>query len=364
MKLTAEAEDFFGKVRDGLDAAGVAYELDPHLVRGLDYYRHTAFEFVTDRLGAQGTVIAGGRYDGLIEALGGPHTPAVGWAAGIERLAMLIDAPDARTARRRRLSSRTMRAAGGGDGRAAASLRARRAVGSSWSRPAARASGSTARSKKGAREIVVLGFDDGDVTRRRQIVERTRAVRWLDGDRCRVMKSISLDRIVSIEAKKHDLAEAMAAPNLAPDDFVRLSKEYAQIEPVAAAAREVRRLRAELDSADRHCPRRRRRAELREHGGGGAERDRGDAARKPSAHWRCKLLPKDTADERAAMLEVRAGTGGDEAALFAGDLLAHVPALRRGAGLEVRTDQRLGRPTSAATRKRSPRSPAPACSPS
>jgi histidyl-tRNA synthetase len=51
-------------------------------VRGLDYYRHTAFEFVTDRLGAQGTVIAGGRYDGLIEALGGPHTPAVGWAAG------------------------------------------------------------------------------------------------------------------------------------------------------------------------------------------------------------------------------------------------------------------------------------------
>src|SRR3546814_1864380 len=63
------------------------------LVRGLDYYRHTAFEFVTDRLGAQGTVLAGGRYDGLIEALGGPETPGVGWAAGIERLAMLIDAP-------------------------------------------------------------------------------------------------------------------------------------------------------------------------------------------------------------------------------------------------------------------------------
>jgi histidyl-tRNA synthetase len=73
----------------------VAYELDAHLVRGLDYYRHTAFEFVTDQLGAQGTVLAGGRYDGLIEQLGGAHTPAVGWAAGIERLAMLIDAPDA-----------------------------------------------------------------------------------------------------------------------------------------------------------------------------------------------------------------------------------------------------------------------------
>ena len=93
MALTAEAEDFFGAVKAGLDAAGVVYEIAPHLVRGLDYYRHTAFEFVTDQLGAQGTVIAGGRYDGLIEQLGGSHTPAVGWAAGIERLAMLIDAP-------------------------------------------------------------------------------------------------------------------------------------------------------------------------------------------------------------------------------------------------------------------------------
>jgi histidyl-tRNA synthetase len=89
MQLSGQAEDFFGKVREGLDAAGVAYELAPHLVRGLDYYRHTAFEFVTDRLGAQGTVLGGGRYDGLMETLGGPHTPAVGWAAGIERLLML-----------------------------------------------------------------------------------------------------------------------------------------------------------------------------------------------------------------------------------------------------------------------------------
>lgn len=93
MVLSGEAEDFFGKVRAGLDAAGVGYELAPHLVRGLDYYRHTAFEFITDRLGAQGTVLGGGRYDGLIETLGGPHTPAVGWAAGIERLSMLFDQP-------------------------------------------------------------------------------------------------------------------------------------------------------------------------------------------------------------------------------------------------------------------------------
>lgn len=91
--MTSEAGAFFDKVCRGLEAAGVAYERTPALVRGLDYYRHTAFEFVTTHLGAQGTVIGGGRYDGLIEALGGPHTPAVGWAGGIERLAMLTDAP-------------------------------------------------------------------------------------------------------------------------------------------------------------------------------------------------------------------------------------------------------------------------------
>jgi histidyl-tRNA synthetase len=91
--LTPEAGDFFSQVTAGIEAAGVPWKRNARLVRGLDYYRHTAFEFVTDRLGAQGTVIAGGRYDGLIESLGGPHTPAVGWAAGIERLAMMIDAP-------------------------------------------------------------------------------------------------------------------------------------------------------------------------------------------------------------------------------------------------------------------------------
>jgi histidyl-tRNA synthetase len=88
--LGGEAQEFFGRVCEGLGAAGVEWTRAPALVRGLDYYRHTAFEFVTDRLGAQGTVLGGGRYDGLIETLGGPHTPAVGWAAGIERLAMLV----------------------------------------------------------------------------------------------------------------------------------------------------------------------------------------------------------------------------------------------------------------------------------
>ncbi|WP_108811455.1 histidine--tRNA ligase [Sphingorhabdus sp. Alg231-15] len=89
--LSDEAQEFFAQVTEGLDACGVAWTRNSRLVRGLDYYRHTAFEFVTDRLGAQGTVLAGGRYDGLIESLGGPATPAVGWAAGIERLGMLLD---------------------------------------------------------------------------------------------------------------------------------------------------------------------------------------------------------------------------------------------------------------------------------
>ena len=91
--LTHEAQDFFAQVTSTLNAAKVSWKRNAALVRGLDYYRHTAFEFITDRLGAQGTVLGGGRYDGLIENLGGNPTPAVGWAAGIERLAMLIDTP-------------------------------------------------------------------------------------------------------------------------------------------------------------------------------------------------------------------------------------------------------------------------------
>ncbi len=89
--LDAASADFFAAVRSGLDALAIGYQLNPRLVRGLDYYCHTAFEFTTDALGAQGAVIAGGRYDGLVSTMGGPKTPGVGWAAGIERLAMLLD---------------------------------------------------------------------------------------------------------------------------------------------------------------------------------------------------------------------------------------------------------------------------------
>ncbi|MGE5269738.1 MAG: histidine--tRNA ligase [Thiohalocapsa sp.] len=87
--------EFYGRVRDGLARLGIAYRHNPRLVRGLDYYTHTVFEFVTTDLGAQGTVLAGGRYDGLVELMGGPAIPGVGWAAGIERLAMLAGEPPA-----------------------------------------------------------------------------------------------------------------------------------------------------------------------------------------------------------------------------------------------------------------------------
>ena len=94
--LNALSEDFFGQVKQGLESVGVAYHIEPHLVRGMDYYCHTAFEFTTDTLGAQGAVLAGGRYDGLIETMGGPRTPGIGWAAGVERLSMMVgDTPEA-----------------------------------------------------------------------------------------------------------------------------------------------------------------------------------------------------------------------------------------------------------------------------
>ena len=91
--LNDESKAFFAAVRERLDLLKIDYVLNPRLVRGLDYYSHTAFEFVTAALGSQGTVLGGGRYDGLMPMIGGPEMPAVGWAGGIERLAMLLETP-------------------------------------------------------------------------------------------------------------------------------------------------------------------------------------------------------------------------------------------------------------------------------
>jgi peptide chain release factor 1 len=131
------------------------------------------------------------------------------------------------------------------------------------------------------------------------------------------MSTISAERIAAIEARREELSQALSAGDLPADRFVQISKDYAEIEPVAAAAAEVKRLRAELENltgmANEADP------ELREMALDEAAslREALPAAERALA---LKLLPRDAADERAAMLEIRAGTGGDEAALFGGDL--------------------------------------------
>src|SRR5690348_1990911 len=134
------------------------------------------------------------------------------------------------------------------------------------------------------------------------------------------MSSISPERIASIEARKHELQQAMSRSDVSPDEYVRLSKDYAAIEPVAAAAREVRRLRAELEVLNGMVADPTAEPELKEMAATEAEEIRHNLPQAERA-LAIQLLPRDAADERAAMLEVRAGTGGDEAALFAGDLL-------------------------------------------
>lgn len=92
--LSGESHERFAAVRLGLEALGIPFQLNPRLVRGLDYYSHTAFEITSSQLGAQATVCGGGRYDGLVQQLGGTATPAIGWALGLERLVLLLSQAD------------------------------------------------------------------------------------------------------------------------------------------------------------------------------------------------------------------------------------------------------------------------------
>jgi histidyl-tRNA synthetase len=96
--LSPSSQQHFDRVRQLLEDLGISYQLNPRLVRGLDYYTHTAFEIISDDLGAQSTVCGGGRYDGLVAELGGPETPAVGWAIGLERLILLLQQQSLATA--------------------------------------------------------------------------------------------------------------------------------------------------------------------------------------------------------------------------------------------------------------------------
>lgn len=89
--LNENSKAFFSELQDGLTRLEIPFAVDPMLVRGLDYYCHTVFEFTTDAIGAQNALVAGGRYDGLIKSMGGPPTPGVGWAAGTDRLALVLE---------------------------------------------------------------------------------------------------------------------------------------------------------------------------------------------------------------------------------------------------------------------------------
>jgi len=132
------------------------------------------------------------------------------------------------------------------------------------------------------------------------------------------MTQISAERIAAIEARREELQRAMSAGDVAPDTFVKLSKDYAELEPVAAAAKEVRRLRDEAASLEQMTHE--ADEELRQMAAEELALNQAKLAEAERA-LALKLLPRDAADDRPAMLEIRAGTGGDEAALFAGDLL-------------------------------------------
>ncbi len=96
--FTDIAKNWFAKLQEGLEKAKISYMVSPRLVRGLDYYTHTVFEFTTEKLGSQSTILAGGRYDGLVALMGGPEISGIGWAAGVERLSLLINEIGGKTA--------------------------------------------------------------------------------------------------------------------------------------------------------------------------------------------------------------------------------------------------------------------------
>ena len=319
-------------MRDGLDRLGIAYRINPRLVRGLDYYTHTAFEFVTTDLGAQGTVMGGGRYDGLVEtdgragdargrlgrrdrAAGDADRRAAGAAApdragadrrGRPKRRMLVLAEQLarrRAGRRSRLfrQSAAPHAAGRPD------RRARRGICSattSWRRASRRCAISTAarRAKVAARRLA--GAANGAAGLSAMMEPGTVESR--------------LDQLVA-PARRAGRGACPAA-GLSGAEFVRLSKEYGELGPIVEGIETLRRAEAELAAA----------AEMADAADDPemkalAEEEMQALARAPARSSSCNvklsLLPKDAADERNAMLEVRAGTGGDEAALFAGDLL-------------------------------------------
>ncbi len=287
---------------------------NPRIVRGLDYYGHTAFEFVTSKLGAQGTVMGGGRYDGLVEEMGGPPTPAVGWAAGIERLAMLLEDPprapspvavvpvgeSAETVAMDVLQA--LRHAG---------IRAEMAYRGNLRRRMERAN------RIGARAAVVIW------RRRHRAGGRAGegpGERRAGGGRvggCAAQATMNLASKLDRIAARADELRDMLTQGLSGEAYVKASKELADIEPVVARIGDLRAAEHAQQDAEALLadPEMRELAEAELH-------DLKERIPTLEHEIRVALLPKDAADERAAILEVRPAAGGDEAALFATELFA------------------------------------------
>ncbi len=305
---------FLRKLQDHLVRFRVPFVENPRIVRGLDYYGHTAFEFVTSKLGAQGTVMAGGRYDGLVAEMGGPMTPAVGWAAGIERLAMLMDAAPAAPA--------PVAVIPIGDAAEAMAIEVLQSLRTQWysrgngvSRQRQAADGAGQPYRRACRRH----------PRRRRYRQRRGAGQGLGYGRAggRPLRSYSVAPEMSLAFKLDRIAaraeelRALLSEGVSGEAYVKASKELADIEPVVARIGDLRaaeRAQSEAESllADPEMK------DLAE-----AELFQlKDQIPALEHEIRLALLPKDEADARSAILEIRPAAGGDEAGLFAAELFS------------------------------------------
>ena len=321
--LTPEAEAFYTGLKAHLGRFRVPFVENPRIVRGLDYYSHTAFEFVTDQLGAQGTVMGGGRYDGLMQQMGGPAIPAVGWAAGVERLAMLLAAPPTRPAP---VAVVPM----GGEAEEAAAIAALQSLRQAGIAAEMSYRGNAKRrmeraNKIGARAAVIIGGDElaKGVAQLRDFVGGGQ-----EGGRARPVGgaverstagaaevSATLDNRLDMIVGRAAELRAMLSEGLGGEGFSKASKELSELEPVVERIGELRAAERAHDEAQAMVadPEMRALAEAELY----ELKDKLPALRQ---EIRLALLPKDEADARSAILEVRPAAGGDEAGLFAAEL--------------------------------------------
>ena len=345
--LNDSSKRHFAAVTSALDSAGIDWTFDPLLVRGLDYYCHTAFEFITEALGAQGTVLGGGRYDGLSEMLGGPQVAGVGWAAGVERLAMLVGDQLPETPQ---VAIMPMDEEGEADAHRLAEML--RDNGFAVDLAAGGAIGKRMKKadRAGVRMAVILGSDElaAGTAQLRDLATGTQSS-IAQADLAAALASalagnengitlMSLDQTMDrVLARRGEVeARLSEAGGMSPDELATLSRELSELRPVCEQIELVRGLEADRDAAAQMIEESDGDAEIMEMARGEIEEVE---ARLPDEMKALQLLllPRDRDDSRNAILEVRAGAGGDEAALFASDLFGMYQrfAARHGWRFEV-----------------------------